>query len=96
LDTVQRSKITGGINLVESKSTSTASLTRNQKRGFPLIEEFGGTVVGKAGGTKFPTGTIIPPTKVNVFRPKDWANDMLLPLSFGGLANTARFSHLSQ
>lgn len=56
--------------LTEAKSSKTAPLTKNQKTGFPAIEKNGGTVVGK-GKPGYPGGTKIPPTKVNVVRPKE-------------------------
>lgn len=59
----------GKINLTEAKSSSTAPLTKNQKSGFPIIQNSGGTVMGK-GKPGIPGGTQIPPTKINVVRPK--------------------------
>ncbi|WP_254706803.1 hemagglutinin repeat-containing protein [Ralstonia pseudosolanacearum] len=58
----------GKIICAECKSSDTAPLTRNQKAGFPQIEESGGVIVGK-GKPGFEGGTIIPPTKVNIVRP---------------------------
>ncbi|NML56732.1 hypothetical protein [Chryseobacterium cheonjiense] len=60
----------GVINLTEAKSSSTAPLTKNQTAGFPIIQNSGGTVVGK-GKPGIPGGTVIPPTTINVVRPKD-------------------------
>lgn len=59
----------GKLSCFECKSSDTAPLTRNQKIAFPEIEESGATIVGK-GKTGFPGGTEIPPTKVEIFRPK--------------------------
>ncbi|MBP5948820.1 S-type pyocin domain-containing protein [Pseudomonas sp. P42] len=59
----------GKLSCFECKSSDTAPLTRNQKIAFPEIEESGATVVGK-GKPGFPGGTEIPPTKVEIFRPK--------------------------
>ena len=58
----------GNISCIECKSSATAPLTKNQKAGFPEIEQSGGTVVGK-GKPGFPGGTKIPPTKVEIVRP---------------------------
>ncbi|KMW73106.1 hypothetical protein TI10_08215 [Photorhabdus luminescens subsp. luminescens] len=58
----------GNIICVECKSSSTAPLTTNQKKGFPELETKGGTVVGK-GKPGFEEGSKIPPTKVDIIRP---------------------------
>nr|CUV64197.1 protein of unknown function [Ralstonia solanacearum] len=58
----------GKIICAECKSSDTAPLTRNQKAGFPQIEETGGVIVGK-GKPGFEGGTVIPPTKVDIVRP---------------------------
>ena len=68
LDFVGKSK-SGKIKLTEAKSSQKAPLTKNQKNGFPEIAKDGGTVVGKGKGN-FPGGTKIPPTKVDIIRPK--------------------------
>ena len=60
----------GDIVCIECKSSQTAQLTKNQKKAFPEIEKSGGTIVGK-GKPGFEGGTKIPPTKVEVVRPKD-------------------------
>lgn len=57
----------GDIACTECKASPTATLTPNQKRAFPEIEESGGEIVGK-GKPGFPGGTEIPPTKVNILR----------------------------
>ncbi len=68
LDGIGRSS-DGKLKIVEYKSSPTAPLTKNQKKGFPELEEFGGTVVGK-GKEPFIGGTVIEPgTKVEVIRP---------------------------
>lgn len=59
----------GNISCIECKSSETAQLTRNQKLAYPEIEESGAVVVGK-GKPGFPGGTVIPPTRVEVVRPK--------------------------
>ncbi|MEO0639420.1 MAG: hypothetical protein AAFY70_06825, partial [Bacteroidota bacterium] len=59
----------GNIKLTEAKSSKTAPLTKNQKRGFPEIKAKGATVVGKGKGD-FKGGTKIPPTEVDIVRPK--------------------------
>lgn len=59
----------GRVKLTEAKSSQTASLTKNQKSAFPLIEQKGGTVVG-TGKPGFEGGTKTPPTKIDIVRPK--------------------------
>jgi len=59
----------GHVIIHELKASKTASLTRNQKRGFPEMYLKGGIVVGKGKGI-FKTNYIIPAgTKVKVVRP---------------------------
>jgi RHS repeat-associated protein len=70
IDVVGKDKKTGDVKLTEAKSSKTANLTKNQKKAFPEIEKSGGTVSGKGKGN-FPGGTKIPPTKVDVVRPKN-------------------------
>ncbi|QKJ30366.1 RHS repeat-associated core domain-containing protein [Mucilaginibacter mali] len=61
----------GKIALTDAKSSSTAGYTKNQKAGYPAIAKKGGTVVGNKGAAQgYPAGTIIPPTKVDIVRPK--------------------------
>lgn len=55
--------------LVEAKSSATAPLTANQKAAHPKIATQGAVVKGK-GKPAAPGGTQIPPTKVEVVRPK--------------------------
>jgi RHS repeat-associated protein len=69
VDFIGNSKKTSKIKITESKSSSTAPLTKKQKVGFPEIAKSGGVVVGK-GKAPFVGGTKIPPTKVDVKRPK--------------------------
>ncbi len=59
---------TGAIRCTECKASATAPLTKNQRLGFPEIQQSGGVVVGK-GKPGFPGGTKIPPTKVDIVRP---------------------------
>jgi hypothetical protein len=62
----------GGIKLTDAKSSETAGLTKNQKTGYPAIEQYGGIVVGNKGAAQgYPAGTLIPPTRVDIVRPKD-------------------------
>lgn len=62
----------GGIKLTDAKSSQTAPMTKNQKPGYPAIENKGGTVVGNKGAAQgYPAGTKIPPTKVDIIRPED-------------------------
>ena len=69
LDFASKSKKTGQTKLTEAKSTKTANLTKNQKKAFPEIAKDGAEVVGKGKGS-FPGGIKIPPTKVDIIRPK--------------------------
>ena len=55
--------------LVEAKSSATAPLTANQKAAHPKIATQGAVVQGK-GKPGAPGGTQLPPTKVEVVRPK--------------------------
>ncbi|MDX6187771.1 DUF6443 domain-containing protein [Flavobacterium sp. Fl-318] len=65
------SKKDGKIKLTDAKSSKTAGNTKNQKVGYPAIEAHGGTVVGNKGAAHgYPAGTKIPPTKVDIIRPK--------------------------
>jgi RHS repeat-associated protein len=57
------------IRITDAKATGTAPFTLNQTRGYPLIEQYGGIVVGNKGGALYPAGTVIPPTKIDVYRP---------------------------
>lgn len=62
----------GEIKLTDAKSSETAGFTKNQRVGYPAIEQNGGTVVGNNGAAQgYPAGTKIPPTKVEVIRPSD-------------------------
>ncbi|MDH1558792.1 S-type pyocin domain-containing protein [Pseudomonas chengduensis] len=58
----------GNVSCVECKASETAPLTRNQRQGFPEIEQSGAVIVGK-GKPGFPGGTEIPPTRVEISRP---------------------------
>jgi len=70
IDLAGRNATTGTVELTEAKSSATAPLTKAQKQAFPEIQQAGATVVGK-GKPGFPTGTVIPPTTVNVVRPPE-------------------------
>ncbi|MVV52062.1 pyocin [Pseudomonas sp. PB120] len=59
----------GDIACVECKASDTAPLTRNQKQAFPELEQSGGVIVGK-GKPGFSGGTVLPPTRVDILRPK--------------------------
>ncbi|OUB93537.1 type VII secretion protein [Bacillus thuringiensis serovar medellin] len=62
--------IDGKIDLIELKSSSTAPLTKNQKKAFPEIEE-SGAVVRSRSKPPFEYLEEIPPTKVKVIRKND-------------------------
>lgn len=54
------------------KTSETASHTKNQKSGDLKIQESGRIVVENKGAAQgSPAGTKIPPTKVDIIRPKD-------------------------
>jgi uncharacterized protein RhaS with RHS repeats len=55
--------------ILEAKGSATAPLTKNQKKGFPLIRKNGGTIETGTGRGKVLTP--IPPTKVQIVRPGD-------------------------
>lgn len=59
----------GNVNLYDFKSSETAGFTPNQTTGYPLLQQYGGQVVGGNGGLAYPAGTIIPPTPVTILRP---------------------------
>ncbi|WP_179854726.1 VENN motif pre-toxin domain-containing protein, partial [Gilliamella sp. wkB171] len=67
LDMIGKDK-NGNITCIECKSSDKATLTPNQKVGFPDLEKNGGTIIGD-GKPGFEGGTKIPPTKVEVVRP---------------------------
>jgi hypothetical protein len=60
---------TGEVVCFECKSSQTAPLTKRQSEAFNKIEQYGATVRG-AGKPGFPGGTAIPPTKVQLLRPR--------------------------
>lgn len=68
LDAIGYDKKTGEIRIQEYKSSDTAPLTKNQKKGFPEIETSGAEIVGKGKG-EFSGGKKIPPTKIDIIRP---------------------------
>ena len=68
MDVVSK-KPTGKVRLQEAKSSAKARLTRDQRKAHPEIAKSGATVVGK-GKPGYPGGTVIPPTNVEVVRPK--------------------------
>lgn len=67
IDIVTKNK-EGEVSCIECKSSSTAPLTKNQRTGFPEIQNSGGVVVGK-GKPGVPGGTRIPPQQVRIVRP---------------------------
>jgi filamentous hemagglutinin len=69
LDAVGTENETGGIKLSDGKASDTAGLTPNQKIVYPELETHGGVVRGK-GKPPYTGGTKIPPTKVDIIRPK--------------------------
>jgi hypothetical protein len=68
VDFLGRDAKTSEILCIECKASNAARLTPFQRRAFPEIEQSGATVVG-AGKPDFPGGTVIPPTRVKIFRP---------------------------
>ncbi len=60
----------GKIALTDAKSSATAPFTKNQKVGYPALKTSGGVVVGNKGASSgYPSGTVIPPIKVDIKRP---------------------------
>jgi RHS repeat-associated protein len=62
--------VSGNVRLQEAKGSATAPLTPSQVVAHPEIGQTGATVVGK-GKSGYPGGTKIPPTKVEIVRPKE-------------------------
>lgn len=60
----------GQIRLEEYKSSPTAPLTPNQKKGFLELQENGGVVIGKGKGEFYPGMEIPAGTKVEIVRRK--------------------------
>lgn len=71
LDAIGRDD-TDTLRLTDFKSSDTAGLTSNQSSGYPLLEKYGGEVVGDNGGARYPAGFPIPPTDVDIIRPGDF------------------------
>ncbi|WP_231559824.1 hypothetical protein ACPVTF_08095 [Geobacillus icigianus] len=69
IDIISTNSQTGQIRCIECKASSTAPLTKNQKKAFPEIEQSGAIVVGK-GKAPYTGGTKIPPTKIEIIRKK--------------------------
>lgn len=69
LDGLGTDPVNTSYGLMDAKASSTAPLTPNQTVGYPLLGQYGGVVVGKAGGSYYPAGTVIPPTQVQIIRP---------------------------
>ena len=60
----------GELKLTEAKSSTTASLTSNQKKAHPQIEQSGSTIKeNKGNDIGLPHGSHIPPTKVDIVKP---------------------------
>jgi hypothetical protein len=62
----------GSLQLYDFKSSATSGFTANQQLGYPLLQQFGGQIVGDNGGLPYPAGTIIIPTPVTILRPGDF------------------------
>ena len=58
--------------IIEAKGSANAPLTKNQAKGFPLIRKNGGIIEQGSGKNKVTTP--IPPTLVQVVRPRDIGN----------------------
>jgi len=68
-DFMTRHPSTGKIGCVDCKASQTAPHTPAQKVGYPEIARSGGTILG-AGKPGFPGGMEIPPTTVQILRPR--------------------------
>ena len=69
VDFVTRNHETSEIDCIECKGSETARVRRNQREAHTDIEQYGATVVGK-GKPGFPGGMKIPPTSVQILRPR--------------------------
>ena len=69
LDFATRNRMTGEFGCLECKSSPTAPVRPRQVKGFSEIENHGATVVGE-GKPGFPGGMKIPPTRVEIRRPR--------------------------
>jgi len=57
---------------MEAKAGAKARLSKRQAAGHPLVNLYGGTVIGKQGGARYPAGVAIRQgTKVEMIRPSD-------------------------
>jgi hypothetical protein len=59
----------GNLQLTDFKASDTAGFTPNQQTGYPLLQQFGGQVVGGNGGPFYPAGFVFPPTQVTIITP---------------------------
>jgi hypothetical protein len=69
LDFMTRNRMIGQIGCIECKSSATAPLKPHQIKAFREMEQHGATVVGR-GKPGFPGGMKIPPTQVEIRRPR--------------------------
>ena len=69
LDFVIRNRITGEISCLEAKSSMAAPVSPRQAKGFKEIEQHGAIIVGE-GKPGFPGGMKLPPTQVEIRRPR--------------------------
>ena len=58
--------------IIEAKGSATAPLTKNQAKGYPLIEKNGGIIEKGSGKSKIKTP--IPATPIDVIRPGNMGN----------------------
>jgi hypothetical protein len=70
LDFVTRNRVTGEIRCLECKSSPTAQVTTDQDAAFREMEQDQATIMGK-GKPGFSGGMKIPPTQVEIKRPRD-------------------------
>jgi len=70
LDFVTREPGTGEIGCIDCKASQTAPVRPNQALGFAELEQAGATIVGK-GKPGFLGGMKIPPTRVEIRRPRE-------------------------
>lgn len=54
----------GGIKVIDAKASATAGFTKNQRKGYPLIGQYGGMI--ESGTLK---GTKLNPTEIEIVRP---------------------------
>jgi len=84
-DNVGLDRSTGGLHILDAKTTTSAPLTRNQTSGYPLIAANGGRVESRGLGGPLAHHTDLPPTPVSRAIPNVTLSDPNMPIPPGGL-----------